>query len=168
MNERIEIYPSRIKLLFTLVSFFIYFLAAIYTCVIAENIVKIIVFTSIPFCGFFIYEIIKRLLEYKLMLIIDEKGLSLSPDKDEFIKWGNIDGFTEIKEDDTKIIIVQVNNAEEFIEKETNNVRKKIMKNSLKNYGSPFHISVSEMNVKHNTLIKLLNENLVKYKPDGK
>lgn len=98
------------------------------------------------------------------MLVIDQSGISLNPAKKEIIKWENIDGFSEIKINGVKIIIIQVNNSEEFINEEESKIRKKIMKFNLSNYGSSFNISASTMNLSYKELHKLLNENLIKYK----
>jgi len=42
------------------------------------------------------------------------------------------------------------------------------MKFNLNNYGSPFNISSSTMNLNHTELLKLLNENFVQYKFNNK
>ena len=98
------------------------------------------------------------------MLIIDENGINVNPQKGEYIKWNDIEGFAELKINSVKIIIIQINNAEEYIEKESNKLRKKLMKFNLKNYGSPYNISVATMNTNYNQLFKILNENLIKNK----
>ena len=69
-----------------------------------------------------------------------------------------------VKINGVKIIIIQVNNSEKFINEEESKIRKKLMKFNVSNYGSPFNISASTMNLSYNELYKLLKENLIKYK----
>lgn len=94
------------------------------------------------------------------MLIIDKRGLYLNPNKNEILEWKNIEGFKEISMYGTKIIIIKVNNGNEMIEKETSELRKKLMQFNLNNYGSPYNISTSTMNIKSNKLFDLLNQKL--------
>ncbi len=126
--------------------------------------IKIAGIASVLFFGLGIYVSIKQLIKNKLMLIIDENGINVNPQKNEYIKWNDIEGFADLKINSVKIIIIQINNAEEYIEKESNKLRKKLMKFNLENYGSPYNISVATMNTNYNQLYKILNENLIKYK----
>lgn len=98
------------------------------------------------------------------MLIINEKGINVNPKKDDIIKWEDIDGFSEIKINSVKIINIQINNSIDYINNETNKIRKNLMKFNLNNYGSPFNISSSTMSLNHIELLKLLNENFIEYK----
>ena len=82
------------------------------------------------------------------------------------IEWKDIVGFSEIDIHGTKIVIIGVSNPEYWIEKEENKIRKKMMIFSAKQnkYGSPFNITASTMQIKHDELMQMLNESLKKYK----
>lgn len=172
--NRIEFYSNKKKAFLLFIGSLIFVILGIYLFINAENMtgyrarnplfIKIAGIASILFFGLGIYVSIKQLLKNKLMLIIDEKGINVNPKKDEYIKWNDIEGFAELKINSAKIIIIQINNPEEYIAKEVNKLRKKLMKYNLENYGSPFNISVATMNTNYNQLFKILNENLIKNK----
>ncbi|WP_268848611.1 STM3941 family protein [Flavobacterium aestivum] len=174
--EKIEIYSSKKKSLLLLIASLIFVIGGIYMFVNAENLtgyrakspifMKGIGIISVLFFGFGIYVSIKRLIQNQLMLIIDKTGVNLSPKKSlsERIEWKNIEGFSEIKIQGTKIVLIDVNNSDYWIEKEENIIRKKLIKYNVDNYGSPFNFSANSMQMNHAELMKTLNENLNKHK----
>ena len=172
--NRIEIYSNKKKAFllligsigFVILGFFCFFNAENMTNSLFRNplIIKIAGIASVLFFGFGIYVSVKQLFKNKLMLILDENGINVNPTKNEFIKWNDIEGFSEIQINSVKIIIIEVNKPENYINNETNKFRKKLMEYNFRNYGSPFNISVSTMNTTHKELFKMLNENLIKQK----
>lgn len=66
------------------------------------------------------------------MLVIDEKGITVNPKKEEIDRLKDIDGFSEIKINNVKIIIIQMNNSQDYIDNESNKIRKSLMKYNLK------------------------------------
>lgn len=172
--NRIEIYSNKNKafllflgsVAFVILGFFIFLNADNMRSALFKSplIIKTAGAITILFFGIGIYVSVKQLIRNKLMLVIDENGISFNPARNELIKWVNIDGFSEIKINGNKIIVIEVNNSTELINNETNRVRKNLMKFNLKNFGSPFNISVATMNLRHAELKELLNENLIKYK----
>lgn len=107
------------------------------------------------------------------MLVIDKTGIKISKigikfsstkSLSERIEWKNIEGFSEIKIQLIKSIIINVNNSDYWIEKEENLIRKKIMKSNLNDYGSHFSLYSGSTQMNHTELMKTLNENLNKYK----
>jgi hypothetical protein len=172
--NKIEFYSNKKKAFLLLIGSLIFVILGIYLFLNAENMasyrvrnplfIKISGITSVLFFGFGVFVSIKKLLKNKLMLIIDENGVNVNPKKNEYIKWGDIEGFAELKINSVKIIIIQINNAEEYIKKEDNKLRKKLMRFNLENYSSPYNISVATMNTNYNQLLKTLNENLIKNK----
>ena len=172
--NRIEIYSNKKKAFFLLLGSLMFVILGLFCFINAENIknnlfrnpliIQIVGIASILFFGFGIYVAIRQLIRNKLMLVIDEKGITVNPKKEEIIDWKDIDGFSEIKINNVKIIIIQMNNSQDYIDNESNKIRKSLMKYNLENYGSPFNISVSTMDLKYEELLKLLNENLIEYK----
>ncbi|MGC4130343.1 MAG: STM3941 family protein [Bergeyella sp.] len=171
--NKIEIYSDKKKAFLLLIGSIVFVVLGIWLFADAENIknpflknpllIKIVGTASILFFGFGIYVAVKQLFRNKLMLIIDENGINVNPSKNEFIKWIDIEGFSEIKINSVKIIIIHVINPEEYMSKETNVLRKKLMAYNLSNYGSPFTVSVATMKINYEDLHKLLNENLTKF-----
>lgn len=124
---------------------------------------------SVLFFGLGVYMSIKQFLTNQLILIIDKKGINVNPKKSqtEFIEWKNINGFSEFKIQSQKFVIIDVNNSNYWIEREENRIRKKLMKYNMDNYGSPFNLSANTMQINYAELMKILNENLNKYKNDA-
>ncbi len=121
---------------------------------------------SVLFFGFAAYISIKQLVKNKLFLIIDENGIDVNPKKNssEFINWSNIEGFAELKIQSQKMVLIEVNNPDFWIEKETNLLRRKMIQYNFNEYGSPFCLSAVSMQINHAELMKILNENLQKHK----
>ncbi|QOG04879.1 hypothetical protein IHE43_04505 [Flavobacterium sp. MDT1-60] len=121
---------------------------------------------SVLFFGIGIYVSIKQLTQDQLLLVIDGKGINVNPRKptSKSINWENIDGFSELKIQSQKLVIVQVNNSDYWIENENNQIRKKLMKFNFNNYGSPFNLSANSMQINYVELMRVLNDNLNKYK----
>ena len=174
--EKIEIYSSKKKSLLLLIASLIFVIGGIYMFMNAENFtgyrarsplfIKTIGIASVLFFGLGIYVSIRQLLANQLILIIDKKGINVNPKKSqtEFIEWKNIKGFSELKIQSQKFVIIDVDNSEYWIENEENGMRKKLMKFNVSNYGSPFNLSANSMQMNYAELMKTLNENLNKYK----
>jgi hypothetical protein len=174
--EKIEIYSSKKKSLLLLIASLIFVIGGIYMFTNAENFtgyrarnplfIKTIGIASVLFFGLGIYVSIRQLLENQLILIIDKKGVNVNPKKSqiEFIEWKNINGFSELKIQSQKFVIIDVDNSEYWIEKEENGIQKKLMKFNVNNYGSPFNLSANLMQMNYAELMKTLNENLNKNK----
>ena len=174
--EKTEIYSSKKKSFLLLVGSLIFVVGGIYMFMNAENFTgyrarnplftKGIGIASVLFFGLGIYVSIRQLIQNQLILVIDKIGININPKKSpsEKIEWKNIKGFSEIKIQSTKIVIIEVNNSNYWIEKEENVIRKKLMKFNVNNYGSPFNLSANSMQSNYVELMKVLNENLNKYK----
>jgi len=176
--ERIEIYSSKKKSILLLIGSLFFVVMGIYMFINAETFtsykarslifVKGLGIVSVLFFGLGIFVSINQLIKNQLILIIDKKGLNVTPNKslDDRIEWKYIAGFSELKIHNQKFIIIDVINADFWIEKEDNGIRKKIMKLNVNNYGSPFNLSTNSMQINHTELVKILNEYLNKYKPN--
>jgi len=172
--KKIEIYSNKKKAFLLLLCSIAFVVLGFFCFVNAEKmqtnlfrnplIIKIAGIISVLFFGFGIFVSIKQLIKDKLMLVIDKKGIDVNPKKGEIIRWENIDGFSEIKINSVKIIVIHINNPMEYIDKQTDKVRKGLMKFNLNNYDSPYNISVATMDLSQDELFKLLNENLLIFK----
>ena len=174
--KKIEIYSSKKKSFLLLVGSLLFVFIGIYLFINAENFtgfrarnpyfIKGSGIVCVLFFGLGIYISIKQLMKNQLILIIDKKGLNVNPKKTltEFIEWKNIKNFSELKMQSQKFVIINVDNSEYWIKKEESSIRKKLMKFNLNNYGSPFNLSANLMQINYTELMKILNENLNKYK----
>jgi hypothetical protein len=177
--ERIEIYSSKKKSMLLLMGSLLFVVGGFYMLMNAENftgyrarspfLIKTIGIASVLFFGLGIYVSIKQLITNQLILIIDRKGVNVNPKKSqtEFIEWKNINGFSELKIQSQKFVIIDVDNSDYWIEKGESGIRKKLMKFNVNNYGSPFNLSANSMQMNYAELMKTLNENLNKYKYNG-
>lgn len=174
--ERLEIYSSKKKSFLLLIGSLLFIIGGIWIFINAENLtsfrsrnpifLKGIGIISVLFFGFGVYVSIKRLITNQLLLVIDKAGINVNPRKStsKSIEWKNVDGFSELKIQSQKFVIIQVNNSDFWIENESNQMRKKLMKFNLNNYGSPFNLSANSMQINYAELMRVLNENLNKYK----
>ncbi|MDY0988921.1 STM3941 family protein [Flavobacterium sp. CFBP9031] len=174
--ERIEIYSSRKKTsllliigaLFTALGFELFINAEHYLSYKFKSLmfIKGIGIILILFCGLGVYIAIRQLIKNKLFLIIDKSGINVNPEKNssEFIKWNNIEGFSELKIQSQKMVLIKINNPDYWIENKKNLILKKLTQFNFTNYGSPFCLSAVSMQINHAELMKVLNQNLKKYK----
>lgn len=174
--DKIEIYSSKKKSFLLLICSLLFVLGGIYMFINAENFtgfrarsslfIRVIGIASILFFGLGIYVSIRQLLVKRLILLIDKKGVNVDPEKSltDCIQWKNINGFSELKIKNQKIVIIDIDNSDYWIEKEENGIRKRLMKFNINNYGSPFNLSANSMQMNYEELIEVLNDNLGKYK----
>ena len=173
--EKTEIYTSKKKVILLFIASLAFVFGGIHMFIEPETFRGFPAFTktmgviTILFFGFGVLVFAKRLIQNQLILVIDKKGINVNPKKSlvEIIEWKYIDGFSEIKIHNAKIIIIKVTNPEYWIEKETNKFRKKLMKFNTRHYNSPFNFSSNSTKISHTELMKLLNENLKKHKYVG-
>jgi hypothetical protein len=174
--NRIEIYTSKKKSILMLIGSIIFVVLGIWLLMNAYNftgwkarnpiLTQGIGVISIIFFGLGIFIGVKRLIKSELALIIDSKGLNVNPKKslNEYIEWKDVLGFREIKIQSTRILIIGVKNPDQWIEKETNSIRRKLMQFNLSNYDSPFNIAAASLDISYKELNDKLNSYLKKYK----
>ena len=174
--NRVEIYTSKKKSVLLLLCSLAFVALGVWLFVDAEYlvsgrnqhpvIVRAIGFASVLFFGLGIVISIKRLIKSEVALTMDVVGLNINPKKaaNQFIKWNDILGFEEVKIHSTRIVIIIVKNPENWIDLETNLVRKKLMQFNVNNYGSPFNLSAVGLDISFKALCELLNEYLQKYR----
>jgi len=173
--KKIKIYSSKKKSFLLLLGSLLFVIGGIWMFIEAENLanyrrspifLKGIGIISVLFFGLGFYLSIKQLVKNKLFLIIDEIGITINPEKNllEIINWNNIEGFSELKIQSQKMVLIKVNNPDFWINNEKNLIRRKLIQFNFENYGSPFCLSAISMQINHVELMKVLNENLEKYK----
>lgn len=176
--DRIEIYTSKKKSILLLIGSIGFVALGFWLLLEADNFTgwraRSPIFTrgigvaSVLFFGFGIFVGIKRLIKSEIALIIDPVGLNVNPKKSltDFIKWNDILGFKEIKIQSTRILIIGVKNPEYWLNKETNAIRKKLIKFNINNYNSLFNIAASGLDISSEELSEKLNSYFEKYKSE--
>ncbi|MFH7002883.1 STM3941 family protein [Flavobacterium bizetiae] len=174
--ESIEIFSSKKKSFLLLIGSLLFVALGFWMFIDAENLtgyrlpspilIKVFGIISVLFFSLGIYISSKQLVKNKLFVIINENGININPKKNspEFITWKNIQGFSELKIQSQKMVLIKVNNPDYWIQNEKNLLKKKLVQFNFSNYGSPFCLSAVSMQITHAELMKVLNENLEKYK----
>ncbi len=165
--ESIEIYSSKQKSALILIGSIAFVIIGIYLFVDAYNvthwrsnnpvITRIIAVIDILFFGIGIFFAGQRIIKSRVAIKIDSKGITLNPKKNELIEWEYILGFREVKIRSTRILIIGVTNPEYWIERESNIIKKKIMKFNFESFDSPFNVSAAGLNTNFDELNKQLN-----------
>lgn len=174
--EETEIYSSKKKSFLLFIVSLLFVVGGIYMFINAENptgfrsgsplVAKAIGIASTIFFSLGIYISAKQILSNRLLLIINRNGINVDPKKSltEFIEWQSIKGFSELKIQGQKFVVIDVSNPDYWIDKEENRIRKKVMAFNVRNYGSPFNLSANLLQMNYSELITTFNENLNKYK----
>ena len=64
----------------------------------------------------------------------------------------------------TEKFIIDLKDPEQYIQNETNPVKRKLLSMNAKGYGSPVHISTNGLIIKHEALLQLMKEKFEAYK----
>jgi len=97
------------------------------------------------------------------VVILNPEGLIFNPKTNGFVKWTDIEGFTDYSFNHQHIILIRLKNAEEFIENQKDEKLKKRMKLGLRVHKTPISINPLLLEVSRNKLKENLHMYLVKY-----
>jgi hypothetical protein len=168
MNSEIEIPISKKKTILIIFGSLIFVICCVWLWTKAESqttyppiILQIITIVGIAFFGLGPIFGLKKLFDKRPGLIISKTGIqnNLSVFSGHFISWTNIENFEIIQIKGTRIILINVNNAEEAISQESK-IKQKIMRFSMKEYGTPYSIGSGSLLVDFDELYDLLTESL--------
>lgn len=117
-----------------------------------------------------IYFFTGKLFDKKPGLIVDEMGIvdNTSIFKFGLIPWKDISAIYERSiqvsiASKQSFITIGLKNPEDYISRETNSIKRNLMKANTNSYGSPIHISTNGLKIKPNELFRILNETFEKY-----
>lgn len=124
---------------------------------------------SVLFFGFCAVFIFKKLFDTKPGLIINQKGFidNSSVMSAELVLWSDIKEIKIITINNQKIIMVILNNPQDYLNKVTNKLKKKGMEINYKWYGAPISISANSLQTKDKDLYKILLEKMQQYKNEN-
>ena len=110
--------------------------------------------------GFFTFYFARRLPENKPGLILDKVGLT-DNSSGVFvgqILWSDIENISVIEIQGQKLILLEVKNPHDYIEKQTSGLKKKIMQMNFNMYGTPLSITSNSLKIKFEELLNILND----------
>jgi hypothetical protein len=95
-------------------------------------------------CGMFIF---RKLFDTKAGIILDGKGIhdNSSGVSTGFIPWSDISNISTIEVSRQKLIMIEVNNPDDYINRQTNFIAKKAAAINHKMYGSPIAITATSL-----------------------
>jgi hypothetical protein len=117
---------------------------------------------SILFFGLCAVYIARKLPDNKPGLIIDNIGLTdnSSGVSAGQILWSDIENISVIEILRQKLIMLQVKNPQNYIDKQTSGFKRKMMQMNLNMYGTPLSITSNSLQIKFDELLNILNNHL--------
>jgi hypothetical protein len=135
-----------------------------YTSPIMRNSTVIFIsgLASILFFGLCTPFIFKKLWDKSPGLIITDQGIldNSSGVSAGQILWNDIDEIHVIKIQRQRMIILQVNNPQDYIDKQSSKFKRKMMTINMNMYGSPLFLTSNGLKVSFDELYKTLTEKL--------
>jgi hypothetical protein len=117
---------------------------------------------AIVFFGFSAVYIARKIPDNKPGLIIDKIGLTdnSSGVSAGQILWSDIENISVIEIHRQKLIMLEVKNPQDYIDKQTSGFKRKMMQMNLNMYGTPLSITSNSLKIKFEELLNILNERL--------
>ncbi len=173
-EKQIEINISKSKLLFLFIGSLLFISIGIlfvknpsrFESLIFNNpaLISYAGFAAISFFGLTGIFILRKLFDTKPGIIINEEGIldNASAVSAGQISWGDVSGIRITKVVTQNFLIILVHNPEEYISRQTNAVKRKLMETNFKIYGTPINISANGLQCSfdelQNILIKKFDE----------
>ena len=117
---------------------------------------------SILFFGLCAFYIAREIPNNKPGLIINNIGITdnSSGVSAHQIVWSDIEHISVIEIHRQKIIMIHVKNPQDYIEKQTNSFKRKMMQMNLSMYETPLCITSNSLQIKFDDLLNILNNHL--------
>jgi hypothetical protein len=173
-TEQIEIPLSKKKLILMLIGSIGFVAAGVWFLINPPEInnplfgnpvfILVISIAAILFFGICAVYITRKLSDNKPGLIIDNAGLTdnSSGVSAGQILWSDIENIAVIEIYRQKLILLQLNNPQDYINKQQNGFKRKIMQMNLNSYGTPLSISSNSLQIKFDDLVTILTTHLNK------
>ena len=115
---------------------------------------------SILFFGICAVYIARKLPENKAGLIIDSSGLidNSSGVSAGRILWSDIQDISVIEIHRQKLIMLQVKNPQDYIDRQKSRFKRKMMQMNFNMYGTPLSITSNSLKIEFNELINILHD----------
>jgi hypothetical protein len=171
-GQRIEIALSKKKIFLMLIGAFAFIAIGLWFVISPPTIsnsywgnqtkIAMAGYASIIFFGLCAFVLIKKLPDNKPGLIIDQVGLTdnSSGVSGGHILWSDIEDISVIEIHRQKLIMLQVTNPQEYIDKQTSSFKRKMMQLNCKMYGTPLSITSNGLKISFDELLSTLTEKL--------
>ena len=171
IRQQIEIQLSKIKLLLMLVGSLTFVALGLWLVITRptahhfhrynSTTMLIAGYASIIFFGLCALMFIRKLPDNRPGLIIDDLGLSdnSSGVAGGQILWADILNISVLKIQRQRLIMLQVKNPEEYINRQTSAFKRKMMEMNFKMFGSPLSITSNGLKISFDELHKLVVDN---------
>ena len=172
--ERVEIPLNKKKIMLLLICAILLFSGGIWITLNPENFtigifkyinpntLKIWGISGAIFFGLALIFGIKKLLDRKAGLIIDENGITDNSNASSIglIKWEDISGIKTKQILSAKFLLIEVKNPKEYIERTNNRMKTKLMQANMDSYGTPLSITSNTLKYDFEQLEKLIKKYL--------
>lgn len=117
---------------------------------------------AIVFFGLCAIYIARKIPDNKPGLIIGKIGLTdnSSGVAAGQILWSDIENISVIEIHRQKLIMLEVKNPQDYIDKQTSGFKRKMMQMNFNMYGTPLSITSNSLKIKFDELLKILNDQL--------
>lgn len=176
MNDKIEIPLSKKKILLALAGSIMFVVFGYLGAVDPEKfisrmfrspeVIRISGIAAICFFGLCLVFIVRKLLDNKIGLTIDQYGITDNTNATSagLIEWQDITGITKVQVASTKILLILTDKPDKYIERATNIISKQAMKANYKLYGSPISIISHSLKMSFDDLEKMITTEFHKRK----
>ncbi len=176
MNNRIEIGFSKTKIVLALVGSIVFVVfgflfilnSDMFVSSLVSNmgVIRVIGFVSVTFFGFCLIIIVRKLLDNRMGLTIDENGINdnSSATSVGLIDWEDILRIETLEIASTKILMIFTDKPDKYINRAKNRFYKKLIKANYEMYGSPISITSNTLKIKHADLEALIAKELERRK----
>jgi len=130
------------------------------------TLILVVGIASILFFGLCAFMILKKLQDNKFGLIVDKTGITdnASGISAGHIPWSDIKEITTSQVMNQKFLMILVSNPNDYIDRQTNVIKRKGAELNYQNYGSPISISTNSLKCNFDELKNILQTQLDKNK----
>jgi hypothetical protein len=117
---------------------------------------------AVAFFGICLVFMIQKFFDTRMGLTIDDKGITDHTNATSvgLIHWEDITGVKTLQVASTKMLLIQTNQPQKYMERAKNGISKHAMKANHKMYGTPISIVANSLQISFNALEKLISEQL--------
>lgn len=132
------------------------------TIIGSPTIIFIAGIICILFFGLCFFFIVKKLADSSPGLVISDEGIldNSSGISAGAIKWTEIKNISAIKIYRQRLIMLHLKDPQHYLEKQKSSMKRKLMANNYKRYGTPVSISSNGLKISFNELLATLTEKL--------
>ena len=176
MEEKIEIQLSKTKILLLLIGATVFVVLGTLFIMNPEQFkspllrnpetIRIAGIAAVAFFGLCLVFIAKKLFDEKVGLTINQNGITDNSNATSvgLIEWADIKNIGTVQVATTKILMLETDKPDKYIERAKNGISKRAMKANHKMYGSPISIISNSLKIKYDDLENLIREEFEKRK----